>query len=104
MTKKVKKWHPAWRIGSENVYAQKTFKALEKIGLKVEVDYSKPGNDGSMTCGLHGIPTIMYCPADEDFCHQEKESVSVKEIEDALDAYISIFTEIYGIDIKEFDE
>lgn len=104
MTKKVKKWHPAWRIGSENVYAQKTFKALEKIGLKVEVDYSKPGNDGSMTCGLHGIPTIMYCPADGDFCHQEKESVSVKEIEDALDAYISILTEIYGIDLKEFDE
>ena len=37
-------------------------------------------------------------------CHQEKESVSVKEIEDALDAYISILTEIYGIDLKEFDE
>ena len=102
-TKKVKKWHPAWRVERDNEFVEKTFKALKGIGQKPEEAYSQAGTDGSMTCALHGIPTLLYCAVDPTLSHQVKESVKVQEILDSYEGYLAILAEIYGLDMELFN-
>ena len=103
LTRKVKKWHPAWRMEADHPYVQQAFAALKKVGIEPEIGYSKPGNDGSMTCALHGIPTLMYCLVDGETCHQEKESVAVEELDQAFEAYVALLAGNYGIPLEAFN-
>ena len=44
----------------DNIFVEKAFDALKKAGQNPSIKYWKSGCDGSMSCGIHGIPTIGY--------------------------------------------
>ena len=103
-TDKVKKWHPAWRVERDNEYVEKAFAALREVGQDPQEGYMVGGTDGSMTCAIHGIPTILYCGASGDTSHQEQEHITLQELMDSYDGYVAILAKDYGIDIAEFDK
>ena len=102
-TESVKKWHPAWRVERDNAFVEKTFDALRAIGQEPEEGYYLGGTDGSMTCAVHKVPTIIYGCTEFESCHRPKEWATVKAMVDTFDGYVSILSELYGIDRKAFD-
>jgi len=102
-TNKVRKYHPAWDTGVDNEYVQKSLKALRAIGQDPATKYWKFGTDGGITCALHGIPTIGYSGAEGKWAHKPKEQVSISEMNKTYEGYIAILSEIYGLDLKDFD-
>lgn len=101
-TESVKKWHPAWRVERDNEYVEKTFKALRAIGKDPEEGYYLGGTDGSMTCAIHGVPTIIYGETEFESCHRPKEWATVKAMVDQFAGYIAILGEINGFDLEYF--
>lgn len=102
-TNKVRKYHPAWDTGKDNIYVKKALKALNSIGQNPAEKYWKFGTDGSMTCSIHHIPTIGYSGAEEKWAHQPKEHVSIDEMVKTYEGYIAILAEIYGLDVSNFN-
>ena len=102
LTKKVKKWHPAWRVDRENEFVKKTFEALARVDQHPKEAYSQAGTDGSMSCAIHKIPTIIYSGIDGSMAHQPKEAVKVDELIGAFEGYIAILTELYDMDLSAF--
>ena len=102
LTRKVKKWHPAWRVERDNPYVEKTFKALEGVGQHPKEAYFVGGTDGSMTCAIHGIPTIIYNAADGALSHQVKECAKVEDLVKSFEGYIAILCEMYGMELEAF--
>ena len=103
-TEKVKKWHPAWRIERDNEFVVKTFEALEGIGQSPKEAYAVGGTDCSMSCAIHGIPSVLYCNAAEQTCHREQECIKLSELIDAYEGYVAILAKVYDIDLAEFDK
>ena len=102
-TESVKKWHPAWRVERDNEFVEKTFQALRAVGKEPEEGYYLGGTDGSMTCAIHGIPTIIYGGTEFESCHLPKEWATVEAMTDTFSGYISILCEIYGIERRAFE-
>ena len=102
-TKKVRKWHPAWRVERDNPYVEKAFKALREIGQDPQEEYKKAGTDGSMFCCIQKIPTIIYSGADNFQAHQPKEYAYVDKMVDCLEGYIAIVCAFFGMDRALFD-
>jgi len=100
--KNVKKYHPPWRTDRELDYVKKTFKALKDVGQKPSEKYWKFGTDGSMTAGIHKIPTIGYSGAEEKWAHQPNEQVNINEMLKTFDGYVAIMCELMGLDINIF--
>lgn len=103
-TEKVKKWHPAWKVARDNPFIVKSFEALESIGRKPKEAYAVAGTDCSMSCAIHGIPSVLYCDASEATCHQEKENISMEELINSYESYVAILAKVYGIELEEFDK
>lgn len=104
-THKVRKWHPSWQTPKDSEFIAKTHEALNEMGLPIPpIDYANGGTDGSMTCAIRGIPTIIYCGVEPFTCHQEKEHVSMAGLMASYIGYVSILAKQYGIDVKEFDK
>ncbi|MDR1967028.1 MAG: M20/M25/M40 family metallo-hydrolase, partial [Synergistaceae bacterium] len=72
----VDKYHPAWITDANLPIVKTALGALRAAGLEAETVFWKFGTDGSMTAGIHGIPTIGYSHAEEKWAHQPKEQVS----------------------------
>lgn len=102
-TKKVRKYHPAWRTDRDNEYVVKSFKALRSIGQDPKEAYWKFGTDGGITAALHNIPTIGYSGAEEPWAHQPKEQVTIEEMVKTYEGYLAIFAELYGLDPEIFN-
>jgi putative selenium metabolism hydrolase len=100
---RVKKFHPPWAVDRDNEYVQKCYKALRGIGQDPKDNYQVFGTDGSMSCAIHGIPTIGYSGANEKMAHQPKEKVNIEEMVKTYEGYIAILSELYGLDLKVFD-
>lgn len=79
-TKKVNKYHPAWMTDENHPLVKKALDALAGAGQPPECVYWKFGADGSLTAGLHGIPTIGYSHAEERWAHQPKEQVRISQM------------------------
>jgi len=101
--KKVRKWHPAWRVERDNEFVEKAFKALQGLGQNPKEAYKQAGTDGSMTCCIHKIPTIIYCGAEASQAHQPKEYVTIDQMMDTYEGYIAILAEFYGLDLEIFN-
>ena len=102
-SKDVKKYHPPWVTDRKNEFVEKSFKALKAIGQNPGEKYWRFGTDGSMSAGIHGIPTIGYSGAVEKWAHQPKEQVNIDEMLKTLEGHLAILCEIYNIDLKEFN-
>jgi len=100
---KARKWHPSWQMDRDNEYVVRAFKALEGIGQTPKEQYSKGGTDGSMTCAIHKIPTIIYSGGEGSVCHKEKEWVDIEEAVKGYEGYVAIIADLYGLDLKLFD-
>ena len=103
LKKRVKKWHPAWKVERDNPFVQLTFQALERVGQHPKEGYSQAGTDGSMSCAIHSVPTIIYSGIDGSMAHQEKEAVPIEQLYGAYEGYMAILTELYGIELGEFN-
>jgi len=102
-TKRVKKFHPPWRVDRDNEFVQRTFKALRGIGQDPHESYCVAGTDGGTTCAIHGIPTMMYSGADPKWAHQPKEQSDIEDMVKNYEGYIAILSEFYGIDLSVFN-
>jgi acetylornithine deacetylase/succinyl-diaminopimelate desuccinylase-like protein len=51
--------------------------------------------NGVATCGMFGIPTIGFGPADERFAHSPQDQIPVKHLEAAA-AFYAAFPQAYG--------
>ncbi|MDR1651365.1 MAG: hypothetical protein LBR87_06235, partial [Synergistaceae bacterium] len=71
--------------------------ALASTGQKPERVYWKFGTDGSMTAGLHNIPTIGYSHAEERWAHQPKEQVSITEMLKTIKGTAAMSAAILGL-------
>ena len=103
-SEKVKKWHPAWQVEEDNEFVQKTIEALKKVGQEPGTGYIEGGTDGSMTCAIQGIPTIVYSIVEIALCHTEQEHAPVDWLVDTFEGFVAILAENYGIDLVEFDK
>jgi len=104
VNKKIKKWHPSWAIDENNPFVQKTFEAMSEVGLPAEAWYFPGGTDASMSCGIKGVPSIIYCDVEIAPCHKEPEYTPVQGLLNTYEGYVAILAKNYGIDVKEFDK
>ena len=96
--KKIMKYHPPWMMEEDNYYVKKSFEALKKAGLETSVKYWKSGTDGSMSCGIHNIPTIGYSGASEKWVHKPKEQVNIDKMIETINGYIEIIKNVMNMD------
>ncbi len=100
--KEVKKYHPPWKTDKNLDFVKKTFKALKEVGQNPSEKYWKFGTDGSMTAGIHQIPTIGYSGAEEKWAHQPNEQVNINEMLKTFEGYIAIMCGLMNLDINNF--
>lgn len=99
---KVAKQHPCWSVDAINEYVEKSYHVLESLGQHPRKTYWSFGTDGSVICGVHGIPTIGYSFAHTEQAHQAREHVVIKEMLDCIEGYTAMLCEIYEIDFSKF--
>ena len=96
-SKKIMKYHPPWMMDKNNIYVQKAFEALKKAGQYPSIKYWTAGCDGSMSCGVHKIPTIGYSWALEKWAHKPQERVNIEKMIETVDGYIEIVKNVMEI-------
>ncbi|MHA1583498.1 MAG: YgeY family selenium metabolism-linked hydrolase [Candidatus Baldrarchaeia archaeon] len=89
-TLKAERFFYKWVLDKEDPLVKKSIKALEEAGLTPEIIIWRFGTDGSYTAGEKGIPTIGFGPGDEHLAHQPNEHISIKDINKAINGYISL--------------
>ena len=97
-TQEVNKYHPAWTTDRELPIVKKALDALPSVGQEADCFYWKFGTDGSMTAGLHNIPTIGYSHAEEKWAHQPKEQVSITEMCKTIEGTIAMCAAVLGLE------
>ena len=95
--KKIMKYHPPWIMETDNIFVQKASEALKNAGQNPSIKYWKSGCDGSMSCGIHKIPTIGYSGASEEWVHKSKERVNINRMLETADGYIEIVKSIMDV-------
>ncbi len=78
--KDMERKHPAWITERDNPFVISSFEALRSVGQQPKESYWNAGTDGSVTKGVHKIPTIGYSTAQERWAHQPKERVNVQSM------------------------
>lgn len=101
--KAVKKYHPPWKTDKNLDLVKKTFKALNGAGQNPKEKYWKFGTDGSMSAGIHSIPTIGYSGAEERWAHQPNEKVNIDEMLKTFDGHVAIMCELMDLDKNIFN-
>lgn len=93
----VDKYHPAWMTDRNLPIVKKALDALPTVGQEAQCFFWKFGTDGSMTAGIHKIPTIGYSHADEKWAHQPKEQVSITEMCKTIEGTIAMCAAVLGL-------
>ena len=101
--KRVKKFHPPWAMDRECDVMKRTFKALRGVGQDPKERFFIGGTDGSMTCAIHGIPTVIYAGPAPVCAHQPKEWADIEEMVKNYEGYIALLAEFYGLDLEIFN-
>nr|MDO8045517.1 YgeY family selenium metabolism-linked hydrolase [Candidatus Baldrarchaeota archaeon] len=89
-TLKAERFFYKWVLDKEDPLVKKSTKALEEAGLTPKTIIWRFGTDGSYTAGEKGIPTIGFGPGDEHLAHQPNEHISIKDVNKAINGYISL--------------
>ena len=100
----MKKYHPPWITDEHHPYVIKTMEALHAIGQAPRKKYWKFGTDGSMSAGIHNIPTIGYSGAEEKWAHQPKEQVYVDAMIGTIEGYVSMLCALYDLETDLFEK
>ncbi len=98
----VAKQHPAWIDDRDNPLIDLTFEVLRGLGQDPKEEYKLAGTDGSISCGVHKIPTIIYSPAEEAYCHKAKEHLNIEKALNAIEGYTALYCKIFGLDFEQF--
>ncbi len=96
--KRIKKYHPPWIMKKENYFVIKTIEALKRVGQNPSLKYWKSGCDGSMSCGIHNIPTIGYSGASEEWIHKPKERVNIDKMLETIRGYVEIIKNVMNME------
>ncbi len=96
----VKKQHPAWIDDPDNPYVKRSFEVLRSIGQDPEECYFIGGTDGSITCGVHNIPTIIYSFGDLNKSHKAQESCCIADEMMEIEGHTALICDSLGIDIN----
>ena len=97
-SKNIMKYHPPWMMERDNIFVEKAFAALKKAGQNPSIKYWKSGCDGSMSCGIHGIPTIGYSWGLEEWVHKPGERVNIDRMLETISGYIEIVKNVMDAD------
>ena len=98
----VAKQHPAWIDDRDNPFIDMSFEVLRGLGQDPKEDYMVAGTDGSITCGVHKIPTIIYAPGAAEQCHQPKEHINIEDGLNGIEGYTALFCKIFNLDFDQF--
>ena len=94
----VKKQHPAWINEPGNKYVERAFEVLRGIGQDPKECYFIGGTDGSITCGVYGIPTIIYSFGDLNVSHKACECCVIEEEMMEIEGHTALICDSLGID------
>ena len=90
------KYYPTWVTAPEHASVRGGVEALTRLNGKApEVGRWVFSTNGVATCGMFGIPTIGFGPADERFAHSPQDQIPVKHLEAAA-AFYAAFPQAYG--------
>ena len=95
------KAHPPWATDAQSPLVKKSFAALQAIGQCPKEKYWQFGTDGSVTSGVHGIPTIGYSGAEERWAHQAQERINLDAALATIEGYVAMLCAQYGIALEE---
>ena len=98
-SKEIKKYHPPWIMDTDNTFVVKSLEAVRSTGQDPAVKYWKSGCDGSMSCGIHKIPTIGYSWGEEKWVHKPQERVNIDRMIMTYNGYIAIVRSV--MDLKQ---
>lgn len=87
---------PAYITPDDNPYVQKARSALNKLGKNPKTYYWDFGTDAAYISNTLGIPVVGYSPAEEKYCHQPIDRISIALMEEVLEGYAAICIEIAG--------
>jgi len=86
----------AWNTGPATELAQAAAESLRSAGLEVRFGTYAFCTNGSESAGVRGIPTIGLGPGDESQAHIVDESVSILQLNQAVDVYRNLTLKIAG--------
>lgn len=93
----VPKQHPVWLTDKNSPFHAMTFEALRAIGQDAVEGCNVGGTDGSISCGVYGIPTFVYAGGGLRQCHQPKEHVVIDEALAGIEGYCAILKKIFAL-------
>ncbi len=85
-----RRFFPAWIIDENSETVKKAEAALEKAGIKPEIDYYSFCTNGSHYAGEAGYTTIGFGPSLENLAHTRDEYIETEQLEKAAVGYKEI--------------
>jgi acetylornithine deacetylase/succinyl-diaminopimelate desuccinylase-like protein len=88
-------YFPAWLMERSHPLVQIAEEAYEaQFGEKAEVGVWQFSTNGVSTKGIHGIPSIGFGPAAEEYAHTPKDQVKVNDLVQATAFYTAFVKKI----------
>ena len=95
-----KKYYPTWVMEEDHaVVTAAVHTAAEALGRAPVVDKWKFSTNGIATCGVHGIPTVGFGPADERYAHTPEDQCPIEHLTAAARFYAA-FPRHYLAEVK----
>jgi putative selenium metabolism hydrolase len=83
-----KKYYPTWLLEeSEPVVVAAAAAAEQALGEKPRIDKWGFSTNGIATCGMHGIPTVGFGPANEIYAHSTEDQCPIDHLTAAARFY-----------------
>jgi acetylornithine deacetylase/succinyl-diaminopimelate desuccinylase-like protein len=86
----------AWNTGPDTALARAAAESVRSAGLEVRFGTYGFCTNGSESAGVRGIPTIGLGPGDESDAHIVDESVSITQLNQAVEIYRNLTLKIAG--------
>jgi putative selenium metabolism hydrolase len=84
------KFFPAWMLEEHHPLVQYALKGLQVINPKIDISAFQFCTNGAASAGMYDIPTIGYGLGKETDAHTVNESISIDELQQAVQGYQAI--------------
>jgi len=89
------KFFPAWETPEDSPAVTAALETARRVlGREPRQHRSNFSSNGCATCGLFGIPTVGFGPADEVHSHTVNDQIPLVQLQPAM-AFYALFPEIY---------
>ncbi len=89
---RAEKFFPAWSLGPDHPFVQKSLGGLKSAGLAPELGAYQFCTNAAYSAGVAGVPTIGFGPGAEGDAHVVDERLAIGALLDAARGYAGIIT------------